>query len=205
MHDRNNTALKEETLKIRLHGRGGQGVVIASAIIGYAASVEGKGIVAFPKFGVERRGAPLEAYCYLRFDGETPIERYEIKEPDCLIVLDEALIDAPGLNIFVGLKKGGWVIINSPKTPKEFAHIGPYKVATVPASKIAGECGIGTKINPIVNTTIIGAAIRVLQIITIESFAKAVEQKFGKKAAKSNVQAARDAFEQTILGDKRWI
>src|SRR3989338_2300346 len=101
--------------EIRLHGRAGQGMVTGAELIALAANYEGKHSQAFPFFGSEKRGPPVEAYC--RID-EKPITIHEeIAEPDIVIVGDSSIMDV--VDVCAGLKPNGIVIVNTSRTPKE--------------------------------------------------------------------------------------
>ena len=157
-------------IEIRIHGRGGQGAVIASKALASAAFKEGKHAQAFPAFGVERRGAPVAAFT--RIDSEAIRLRSEIYEPDHLIVLDPNLLD--GADVTAGLKEGGWIILNSNRDPKEFHLPDKYHVATVDASSIAAKHRLGPKNAPIVNTAILGAFAKIANVIGLEAILDAV-------------------------------
>ncbi|MFC1612873.1 2-oxoacid:acceptor oxidoreductase family protein [Patescibacteria group bacterium] len=103
--------------EIRLHGRGGQGVVTGAELIAAAAFYEGKYSQAFPFFGVERRGAPIEAYA--RIDNNKFINlREQVKCPDIVIIQDASLL-ASNPNLLTGLKNEGLIIINTAKDLKD--------------------------------------------------------------------------------------
>ena len=99
--------------ELRIHGRGGQGSVTAAELIAVAAFEGGAFAQAFPAFGVERRGAPVQAF--VRFDDKIIRKRSQVYEPDYIIVQDSTLIK--DVNVFQGVKKGGIVIVNTEKTP----------------------------------------------------------------------------------------
>src|SRR5512135_2869983 len=102
--------------ELRIHGRGGQGAVIASKLLASALFHEGRWVQSFPAFGVERRGAPVTAF--LRID-EVPIRlRCEVTAPDALIVLDPTLIQA--VDVTAGLKPGGSILINADGPPEDY-------------------------------------------------------------------------------------
>lgn len=108
-------------IEIRLHGRGGQGVVTGAEIIAIAAFYDGKFSQAFPYFGVERRGAPIEAYA--RIDDNFINLREQIKEPDIIIIQDASLLETG--DILKGLKNNGIILINTSKNLKKiFENFG---------------------------------------------------------------------------------
>ena len=159
-------------IEIRIHGRGGQGAVVASQVLASAFFKEGKCVQSFPAFGVERRGAPVAAFT--RMDDQEVRLRCEIYEPDHLMVLDPTLIEA--VNITSGLKENGWIVINSDKTPEEFHLPSKFQVATVDANGIAAKHKLGTRTAPIINTAILGAFSRATGIVGIDAIVEAIKE-----------------------------
>jgi len=181
-------------IEIRIHGRGGQGAVIASKLLASAFFKEGKYVQSFPTFGVERRGAPVAAF--VRVDDEPILIRSQIYEPDHIIVLDPTLIEA--IDVTQGLREGGWVLINTGRKPEEFKKLGRYRVATVNASGIAVSHRLGSKTHPIVNTAILGAFARATGLIRIEPILEAISEEV-PVAPESNVKAAKEAYSSVLL------
>lgn len=177
-------------IEIRIHGRGGQGSVIASKIMAVALFAEGKWVQSFPKFGVERRGAPVEAF--LRLDTDKILIRSEITNPDHIVVLDATLVEVT--DVTAGLKKNGWVIINTHQAPEDFPEFRDFRVACVNASQIAVNHRLGAKSAPIVNTAICGAFAGATGLVGLESICDAILVEAPIKP-EENAQAARDAFE----------
>jgi 2-oxoacid:acceptor oxidoreductase gamma subunit (pyruvate/2-ketoisovalerate family) len=174
--------------ELRIHGRGGQGAVIASKLLASALFLEGKSVQSFPAFGVERRGAPVTAF--LRLSDGPILLRCEITEPDDLIVLDPTLISA--VDVTGGLKPGGTILVNADGGPESFPKLAArFRVATVDASEIARRHGLGTKTQPIVNTAILGAFAAFSGIVTLEAVCRAIESDVPRPEA--NVAAAREA------------
>lgn len=180
-------------IEIRIHGRGGQGAVIASKILACAFFAEGKFVQAFPKFGVERRGAPVEAF--LRIDDGKILIRNNIYTPDHIIVLDPTLIEA--IDVTTGLAKGGCILTNTQKTPKDFSRLKDYQVACVDATGIALKYRLGSRSSPIINTAILGAFAKATGLVRIESVLKAILEDIPIKP-ELNSQAAKEAYENTI-------
>ncbi|MEA1992987.1 MAG: 2-oxoacid:acceptor oxidoreductase family protein [Euryarchaeota archaeon] len=177
--------------EVRFHGRGGQGAVTAATILADAAFREGKDVQAFPKFGVERRGAPVTAF--VRMD-ENPIDlKTQIYEPDCVVVLDPSLLDA--VDVTKGLKKDGKIVINTSKDADKFSF-GEGKVYTIDATTIAVKNGLGSKTSPIVNTAILGAYSKAIGNVRIDSIVESVGEKVPRKK-EGNKKAAREAYEKT--------
>jgi 2-oxoacid:acceptor oxidoreductase gamma subunit (pyruvate/2-ketoisovalerate family) len=177
-------------IEIRIHGRGGQGAVIACKTMALAAYKEGKYAQSFPAFGVERRGAPVAAFT--RIDNR-PIEIHsEIYQPDHLIVLDASLFLS--VAILSGLKPGGTVLINSALPAAHFNISAEFRVVTIDAAVIAVQHGLGTRATPIVNTAILGAFSRFTGILSIESIVQAIEESVPTKSAE-NMAATMQAYE----------
>jgi pyruvate ferredoxin oxidoreductase gamma subunit/2-oxoisovalerate ferredoxin oxidoreductase gamma subunit len=159
-------------IEIRIHGRGGQGAVIASQILAQSAFRDDMHVQAFPAFGSERRGAPVTAFFRM---GRFPIwVRSEVYQPDGLIVLDESLIALKSVNVTKGLRDGGWFLINSAKDPAEFADLRGFEVATVDASGIGRRHKLGSATAPIVNTAIVGAFAEFTGLATLDSLIEAI-------------------------------
>jgi 2-oxoacid:acceptor oxidoreductase gamma subunit (pyruvate/2-ketoisovalerate family) len=145
-------------IEIRIHGRGGQGGVTLSKLIATSRFLQGLSVQAFGLYAAERSGAPIQAFC--RYSEKPITNRNLIYEPDHIIVLDPTLV---GPTIVAGLKAGGWILINSPQPPQEFADQFPHnRLATVDATAIARDNDLGTRSVPIVNTALAGAVGRML-------------------------------------------
>jgi len=185
---------KEKSLiEIRWHGRGGQGAVTSAEMLAQAAIAEGKYAQAFPSFGPERRGAPVQAFN--RVDSREPVRiRVDITQPDCVVVLDPSLLAK--VKVTSGLKEGGWVVVNTRKTASEIKNeFGiNYPVATVNAGKIAREV-LGVNI---VNTTMLGAVLKVTGIVDKKSTYAPLEKRFGRLGER-NIKAMETAFEQVVV------
>ncbi len=181
--------------EIRFHGRGGQGAVIGSEVLAHAFFIEGKFVQAFPAFGVERRGAPVMAFC--RID-ESPIHlRNQIYKPDHIVVLDPTLIESTGVTS--GLKEKGGILINGKKAPEYYRNLlgSRFSVFLVDASSIAVQHRLGSPANPIVNTAILGAFSRATGLLSIDSVEQAIKAYVPTKT-KDNRKAALAAYEQVV-------
>jgi pyruvate ferredoxin oxidoreductase gamma subunit len=179
-------------VEIRFHGRGGQGAVTSAELTALAAIEEGKYGQAFPSFGPERRGAPVMAFVRV---SDTPIvTREKVYEPDIVIVLDPTLLKI--VNVETGLKDGGIVILNTPKSADEIRGECGIKarMATVDGTKIAVE----TMRVPIANTTMLGALIKATGLIKMDFLQGPIKHRFGPIAEK-NLKACSRAFEETLL------
>ncbi|RMD97379.1 MAG: pyruvate ferredoxin oxidoreductase, partial [Calditrichaeota bacterium] len=159
-------------IEIRIHGRGGQGAVIASKVLASALFNEGKWVQSFPAFGVERRGAPVTAFT--RVDDTPILLRCQIYHPDHLMILDPTLIEA--VDVTAGLKEGGLILINTDRPPHSFVGLGPFRIATVDANSIAIKHKLGTLEQPIVNTAILGAYAKASGLVKLESVIAAVRE-----------------------------
>lgn len=182
-------------VEVRWHGRGGQGAVTAAEILASAAALEGKWVQAFPSFGAERRGAPVQAYT--RISDKPIYDRSFIYEPDVVVVLDEGLLVDKN-SILAGLKPNGKLIVNSDKEPYEVARALRFNgdVATVDATSIAIEV-LGA---PIINTAILGAVIKVMDVASKESVIKVMKERFPPTLAEKNTKAFLIAYDRAIVG-----
>jgi len=178
-------------VEIRFHGRGGQGTVVASKILADAIAKEGNYVQAYPEFGVERRGAPV--FAFIRIDNKPIYDKSKIYTPDHVVVVDPTLIEA--IDVTEGLKDGGWIIINSDKKPAELDFPKKYKVATINATEIAVKHKLGTLAAPIVNTAMVGAVVKILNLAKIDSVLKAVKEGVPTKP-EDNAAAAKEAYER---------
>ncbi len=164
----------------------------SAELVARAAISEGKYAQSFPSFGPERRGAPVIAF--LRVSDELIRIRTSIYEPDIAVILDPGLLRA--VDVTSGLKDNGTIIINSRKSPDELkSEFGfDWPVAAVDATKIARET-IGL---PITNTAMIGALLRIVDVVSIGSLKAQFEERFGLRA-KGNVEAMKRAFDATEI------
>jgi pyruvate ferredoxin oxidoreductase gamma subunit len=178
--------------EIRIHGRGGQGVVTATEMLSVAAFEEGRHAQAFPSFGSERTGAPVVSFC--RIDDKEIRLREPIMEPDALIIQDPTLLHQ--INVFAGLKADGYVLLN---TSHSFEAIGlgdfvkerkPERLCTLPATEL-GLKHIG---RPIPNVPLIAGFAALSGMIKLESVINAIKEKFSGKVAEGNISAATEAY-----------
>ena len=175
--------------EIRIHGRGGQGSVTAAEMLSIAAFEDGKFSQAFPAFGVERRGAPVQAFTRIN---DNPIRlRSQIYKPDYVIVQDATLLET--VDVASGIKDNGIIIINTKEKPEELKLKTKAKVMTVDATNVAMEI-IG---RPIVNTVLLGAFAGATGEINVESIKKAVKSRFSGRVAEKNAEAIQKAYTLT--------
>jgi pyruvate ferredoxin oxidoreductase gamma subunit/2-oxoisovalerate ferredoxin oxidoreductase gamma subunit len=181
-------------LEIRFHGRGGQGTVVASILLAKAFFNAGYDVQTFPLFGVERRGAPVEAY--LRLDKQKILTRHNMYAPDHVVVQDAKLLQ--NVDVTKGLKPGGWILLNTAGPPlKKEAYKG-YRLAWVDATQIAIDCDLGTRTHPIINTAMIGAFAKMMAKPPLDMISEAIKAEIDTKPA-HNIRAARKAYEQVTL------
>jgi len=178
--------------QVRIHGRGGQGVVTGAEMLSIAAFLEGKHAQAFPSFGSERTGAPVVAFC--RIDTQEIRLREPIMAPDAIIIQDPTLLHQ--VDVFQGLKPDGYVLINSGKS---FDDLDIGEVATrlqadrhacVPATEMAMK-HLG---RPVPNAVLLGAFAGLSGAISLVSVASAIRDKFSGKVAEGNIAAASAAY-----------
>jgi 2-oxoacid:acceptor oxidoreductase gamma subunit (pyruvate/2-ketoisovalerate family) len=176
--------------EIRFHGRGGQGTVVASFLLAKAFFKAGFYVQSFPLFGVERRGAPVEAY--LRLDRQKVLVRSNVYTPDVVVVQDASLLSR--VDIVRGLKSGGWLVLNSGQPPADAAGYAGFRLAWVDATGIALAHDLGTRTHPMVNTAMIGAFARILESPPLKLILEVIEQEISVKPVQ-NMQAARQAYD----------
>lgn len=167
-----------EMLEIRWHGRGGQGAKTAALLLADAAFDSGKYVQGFPEYGPERMGAPITAYNRISTE---PIKIHSnIYEPDFIAVVDETLITS--VNVTLGLKEGGAIIVNSEKSAKEiksqFNELD-RRVYVIDARKISEET-LGRNFP---NTPMLGAVVKISGIIPETDFIETMKASFDHKFA----------------------
>ena len=183
--------------QVRIHGRGGQGVVSAAEMLSVAAFGEGRYAQAFPSFGSERMGAPVMAFC--RIDDREIRLREPVMQPDALIIQDPTLLHQ--VDLFSGLSPSGYILINSTRSFDELG-IGDFvrqfpadNLCTVPASELAMKY-VG---RPLPNAALLGGFAAISGQISFEAVAKAIREKFPGKVGESNVAAARVAYDNVLV------
>ena len=191
------TSLSNRPLEIRWHGRGGQGAITAAKIIAQAAYLKGyKGVTAAPSFGAERRGAPVSAST--RISTEPVLVVSQVENPEIVVVLDHTLLKYP--DVTHGLGKSGWLIVNSPLTPRELGLKGEFNIATADATKICQDLGLIIAGLVIVNTAILGALVRATKIVDLPTLEKVMRERFSKSTVDINLAAINKTYEITKTG-----
>lgn len=178
--------------QVRIHGRGGQGVVSAAEMLSVAAFLENRHAQAFPSFGSERMGAPVMAFC--RIDDKEIRLREPVMHPDALIIQDPTLLHQ--VDLFSGVSPDGYILINSTRNFDELG-IGdfvkgyrPERLCTVPATELAMK-HVG---RPLPNVALLGGFAAISGKVGIESVCAAIRDKFSAKIADGNIAAAREAY-----------
>lgn len=177
-------------LEIRLHGRGGQGAVIASRILSYAFFLEGKFSQSFPTFGAERRGAPVAAF--VRMADHFINLRSQVVNPDYVIVMAAKLVET--VEIGAGIKKGGLILINSEHPASSYSRLSKdCRVMTTNANEIAHGHHLGSTTMPLVNAPILGAFAKVSGLVSLDTLIKALPH-FIPAKHEENQQALEEAY-----------
>ena len=199
----------KEIVEIRWHGRAGQGVVTAAKLLAESALAAGQYFQAFPEYGPERSGAPIQAFTRI---GNVPVRIHSsITKPDIVVVMDPTLLAQPPAegegaggfgdipDVTHGLTEDGIILVNTSQEPaeiRELLHLKGRQIYTVNATHIALE----TIKRPIPNTPILGALLKIEPIIPIEQFTEILRTSMSKKlkpeVVEGNIQAVRRAFEE---------
>jgi 2-oxoacid:acceptor oxidoreductase, gamma subunit, pyruvate/2-ketoisovalerate family len=179
--------------QIRVHGRGGQGVVTAAELLSVAAFAEGRHAQAFPSFGSERTGAPVVAFC--RIDDRPIRLREPVLEPDAVIVQDPTLLRQ--IDVLGGLRPTGFLLVNTAATLDDVglgdvvARLPRGHAVAVPATALA-RTHVG---RPVPNAALLGAFAALTELMSIDSVAAAIATRFSGRVGDGNVAAARAAYE----------
>lgn len=178
--------------QIRIHGRGGQGVVSAAEMLSVAAFLEDRYAQAFPSFGSERMGAPVTAFC--RIDDQEIRLREPVTHPDALIIQDPTLLHQ--VDLFSGLDTRGYLLIN---TRRKYADLGlgdyvkrfpPHHICTAPGTELALK-HVG---RPVPNAALLGSFAAVTRRVTLHSVQAAIREKFPGEVGERNAAAAAEAY-----------
>ncbi len=181
-------------MEIRIHGRGGQGAVTAAKILGEAAITEGKWAWKSALYGGERRGAPVQAF--VRIADEPIRETHQVIEPDCLLIIDPTLPDV--VNVISGLKDPGTIIYNTTKKPNDIEFAKGAKLATLDALTISNEL-FGARSIPIVNTSMMGALVKVTGYLELESLFEPIMKAWPGSRGEKNIHAEKLGYEHVTL------
>ena len=182
--------------QIRIHGRGGQGVVTAAELLSVAAFAEGRHAQAFPSFGSERMGAPVVSFC--RIDDREIRTREPVMVPDALIIQDVTLLHQ--VDLFSGLSSEGYVLVNTSNSFDELG-LGEFlrtfhseRLLTCPATEFALE-HLG---RPLPNAALLGGFAALTHQITLNALDRALRDRFEGVVGERNAAAAAAAFRYVI-------
>jgi pyruvate ferredoxin oxidoreductase gamma subunit len=182
--------------QVRIHGRGGQGVVTGAEMLSIAAFLGGKHAQAIPSFGSERTGAPVVAFC--RIDDKEIRLREPVMKPDALLIQDPTLLQQ--VDVFQGLGKDGYILIN---TNRSFQDLGlgdfvrdfrPERLCTVPATELALK-HVG---RPVPNVPLLGGFAAISGVISLDAVIAAIREKFAGKVCEGNIAAATAAYRAVV-------
>ncbi len=190
----------DDVFQVRIHGRGGQGVVTAAELLSVAAFDEGRHAQAFPTFGSERTGAPVVSFC--RIDDRPIRSREPVAEPDAVIVQDPTLLHQ--VDLLSGLGPDAYLLVNTSRTFDELGLDGlgrrlrRERLLAVPATEIALE-HLG---RPLPNAALLGAFAAQTGIVSLASLLAAIRDRFPGTTGDRNAAAAASAFAiaETTIG-----
>jgi pyruvate ferredoxin oxidoreductase gamma subunit len=199
MADRRVSAiLRWHMFEIRIHGRGGQGVVTAAELLSISAFDEGRHAQAFPSFGSERTGAPVAAFC--RIDDRPIRSREPVTKPDAVIVVDPTLIHQ--VAVFSGACGDAFVLVNSARGLADLGlsdlpmRLHPDRCRTVPATDLARR-HLG---RPLPNAALLGAFAALTGVVSLDSVSAAIRERFPGAVGAGNAAAAEAAHELVASG-----
>jgi pyruvate ferredoxin oxidoreductase gamma subunit len=179
-------------IEVRIHGRGGQGNVVAAYLLASAAFAEGRYGQAFPAFGAERRGAPVTAFVRV---ADAPIRRRcEVRLPDFLIIQDQALLRVQG--VLDGLKPGGGILLNSSTPSDELSAEYEREMVSIPATALATEV-LG---RPVPNTALLAGFLSLTGMLPRDALVRALAGRFRGKVLEKNTELIGRAFELVEQG-----
>jgi 2-oxoacid:acceptor oxidoreductase gamma subunit (pyruvate/2-ketoisovalerate family) len=186
--------MTDEMYEFRLHGRGGQGIVVAAAIFAEAVFLEGYYARAFSLFGAERRGAPVTAF--IRVSEDRLMPRSRIYQPDYVVVFDSTLT---GSTLIAGLKKRGMLLINAGENwdnnlPGETLAENLFSVISVDATEIAWQHKLAIGSFPMVNTVMLGAMARISGLASLDNLIEAIEKRV-TASLDANISAAAEGYD----------
>jgi 2-oxoacid:acceptor oxidoreductase gamma subunit (pyruvate/2-ketoisovalerate family) len=180
--------------EIRIHGRGGQGAVLAARMLASAFVTEGKSVASFPMYGFERRGAPVVAFT--RIDDKPIREKTQIYTPDCMVVIDPGLMKLPTL--FNGLKPEGVLILNSPQPLKDRPNNNLGTAGVINATQIAVD-EIGRDIP---NTCLLGAFAAATGWVNLQSILSCLGDYLSGDILQRNLRSAERGYHEVEV--VRW-
>jgi pyruvate ferredoxin oxidoreductase gamma subunit len=188
--------------RIRFHGRGGQGMKTASRILGNAFFLAGYEVQDAPRYGAERRGAPI--FAYVRAAKQAINERGIIRQPDLVIVADDSLVAMPAAGVLQGIGPKTVLLVNSHVPAEEWEQRlnVPGQVLILPITeKVEDRAEL-----PYLGTTCAGAAACLVGVISSEQLQQAIGDELGHlgpEIVEKNIQRATAAYEQ--VKDKKGL
>lgn len=178
-------------IEVRFHGRGGQGAKTAADILATTAMDTGKFIQSFPEYGPERAGAPMKSFTRI---SDKPIDLHcGVTNPDIVVVIDPTLLDA--VNVTEGLEDDGVLLVNTKEKPdavRKKINFNKGKIYTVDATQIS----LDTLGMPVPNTPMLGALVKVTDIVTLESLKDNLKSKLGKKIGEAKLKGNMESIDR---------
>ncbi|MBB4197118.1 2-oxoacid:acceptor oxidoreductase [Rhodoblastus sphagnicola] len=186
--------------QVRIHGRGGQGVVTGAEMLSVAAFIEGRHAQAFPSFGSERMGAPVIAFCRIA-DREIRL-REPVQDPDCLVLQDPTLLKV--MDVFSGLRENGFLLVNTNKTFDDL-HLGAI-VEKLPAGHAvivpATDLALKHVKRAAPNAALLGAFAALTGLVHFDSVKRAIAETFPGRIGEANIAAAQDAYDLVMAQER---
>lgn len=179
-------------IEIRIHGRGGQGNVVAAYVLAGAAFEEGKRCQAFPNFGAERRGAPVVAF--VRISEKPILRRCQVEAPGFLIIQDESLLHIP--SVLEGLQDKGGVLVNSLKSSEELTKEYGRPMVALKGSEISQEI-VG---RPLANIALLSAFLSLTGILPLDALKKALSKRFRGDVLDKNLKLIDEVGQHVAAG-----
>jgi 2-oxoisovalerate/pyruvate ferredoxin oxidoreductase gamma subunit len=185
----------ERYIEIRFHGRGGQGIVTASALLSQAFFTEGKYPRSVPLYGPQRRGAPVTVFLRV---GESEIsQRSWVYNPNYVVVLDDSLIEIA--SVTEGMPADGTILVNTSKSDRDALRLATsYVVAGVDADEIAYRLKLGGPPYPRINTLLLAAFAKITGLVSLESVIQAAKDRFPPRDDRMET-GMREAYERATL------
>ncbi len=187
--------MKEEMYEFRLHGRGGQGIVVAASIFAEAVFLEGRYARAFSLFGAERRGAPVTAF--IRAGTDRLMPRSRIYQPNFVAVFDPTL---SGETMLSGLKEGGTLLVNIEEEdldnlPGDALEGNRFRIYAVDATGIARRHGLTVAGFPVVNTVMLGAMAGVSGLASVDNLVVSIKKRI-TASLEANINAVNEGADK---------
>ena len=180
--------------EIRILSRGGQGGVTAAKVLAYSGHLDGKYVQAIPKYGAERKGAPIFADVRIAEEHVKTHAPVITGNTHSWIVLEPSLVETMP---FDEINPDTIVIVNSKEVPPPLKDQKNLRIGKVDAVDIARECGLIKSGTFMVSTTMLGAWAKATGIISLESLIAATKHQFGEgELAEANIRSIRMAYER---------